>query len=102
MHPDKAAGATSRFKGVSRHRLTGKWEACLWACRRQLYLGGFEGEVVAARAYDLAAIIFKGPGAKLNFPVEQYDEAELGPLRGLTEDQVIAHLRANPPAARLN
>lgn len=75
---DKPAGSTSMLKGVSRHRLTGKWEACLWAQRRQVYLGGFETEVTAGRAYDMAALLFKGPEAQTNFPKENYPEVGRG------------------------
>ena len=48
-------------------RLTQRWEASLWLSGRQMYLGGFQSERDAARAYDIAAIACKGLGALTNF-----------------------------------
>ena len=40
-----------------------------------MYLGGFQDEDDAARAYDLAALACKGLGVPTNFPVEGYTES---------------------------
>jgi AP2-like factor (euAP2 lineage) len=61
--------------------LTQRWEASLWLQGKQLYLGGFETEEDAARAYDLAAIACKGPEVHTNFPASFYAE-ELLELEG--------------------
>ena len=54
------------------HRLTQRWEASLWLEGRQLYLGGFQTELDAARAYDIAALSCKGPHVQTNYPEESY------------------------------
>ena len=40
-----------------------------------MYLGGFQDEDDAARAYDLAALACKGLSVPTNFPVEGYTES---------------------------
>lgn len=53
-------------------RLTQRWEASLWLEGRQLYLGGFQTELDAARAYDIAALSCKGPHVVTNYAEEAY------------------------------
>ena len=113
----KSAASTSAFKGVTKHRSTGKYEAhlwdsshirpikvnvctetclkldlllislclpcqfslfadvdCNWALQKQggrtrgkqIYLGGYDSEQAAARAYDVASLKFWGDDAKTN------------------------------------
>lgn len=62
-------GETSRFKGVTRHKLTGKWESAIRHDRRKRHLGLFPDEISAAQAYDRAAASLFGETALLNFPV---------------------------------
>ena len=56
-----------RFKGVSWHKLTGKWRARIHITGKQKYLGLFDMEEVAALRHDVVAIREHGEFACLNF-----------------------------------
>ena len=64
----------SQYRGVTKHRRSGRWEAHIWfrSKKRQMYLGGYEKEEHAAEAYDLASIKIRGEKAPTNFPPERY------------------------------
>ncbi|TYH11984.1 hypothetical protein ES288_A06G029700v1 [Gossypium darwinii] len=93
---------TSQYRGVTRHRWTGRYEAHLWdnSCKkegqtrkgRQVYLGGYDMEEKAARAYDLAALKYWGPSTHINFPLENYRE-ELEEMKNMNRQEYVAHLR---------
>ena len=59
------AAKSSRFKGVRHHQ--GRWDARI-RIGRPIYLGLFDDEEAAARAYDAAARAAWGEFARLNFP----------------------------------
>ncbi|KAG4150542.1 hypothetical protein ERO13_D04G010000v2 [Gossypium hirsutum] len=93
---------TSQYRGVTRHRWTGRYEAHLWdnSCRkegqtrkgRQVYLGGYDKEEKAAKAYDLAALKYWGPTTHINFALSTY-EKELEEMKNMTRQEFVAHLR---------
>jgi hypothetical protein len=63
---------TSKYRGVSFNKCCGKWAAVISWRHKQKWLGRFENEIDAARAYDKAAIKYHGDFARLNFPREDY------------------------------
>ncbi|KAL3156804.1 hypothetical protein ABBQ38_001075 [Trebouxia sp. C0009 RCD-2024] len=67
---------SSRFRGVTKHRRSGRWEAHIWVKElgRQVYLGGYEHEEHAAEAYDVAALKCKGFKVKTNFDIDRYTD----------------------------
>ncbi|XP_058080879.1 AP2-like ethylene-responsive transcription factor CRL5 isoform X2 [Magnolia sinica] len=93
---------TSQYRGVTRHRWTGRYEAHLWdnSCKkegqtrkgRQVYLGGYDIEEKAARAYDLAALKYWGPSTHINFPLDNY-HGELEEMKNMSRQEYVAHLR---------
>ncbi|PNT77083.1 AP2-like ethylene-responsive transcription factor ANT isoform X1 [Brachypodium distachyon] len=93
---------TSQYRGVTRHRWTGRYEAHLWdnSCKkegqtrkgRQVYLGGYDMEEKAARAYDQAALKYWGPSTHINFPLEDY-AGEVEEMKKMSRQEYVAHLR---------
>jgi len=61
----------SRYKGLSLHNRKKRWSVRIKVNGRSKFLGFFEDEVEAARAYDNAARKFHGEFAVLNFPQKQ-------------------------------
>jgi hypothetical protein len=57
----------SRFRGVSFSKRKQKWFAAIRANGRKLWLGYFDNELDAAKAYDMAARKYHGEFAVLNF-----------------------------------
>ncbi|KAJ8484419.1 hypothetical protein OPV22_016904 [Ensete ventricosum] len=93
---------SSVYRGVTRHRWTGRYEAHLWDKNswnesqnkkgKQVYLGAYGDEKAAARAYDLAALKYWGHNTVLNFPMSTYQE-ELEKMEGQSKEEYIGSLR---------
>lgn len=70
-HTRKNQGAcSSQYKGVSWRKARKVWVAGIGLNRKWIYLGFFNSEIEAARAYDDAACIYHGDFARLNFPAD--------------------------------
>lgn len=93
---------SSIYRGVTKHRWTGRYEAHLWdkTCwnesknkkGRQVYLGAYEDEETAAHAYDLAALKYWGSETTLNFPSSTYAK-ELEEMQNISREEYLASLR---------
>lgn len=59
---------TSRFKGVSWDKSRSKWQSKICVQGKCRNLGRYDSEVLAARAYDRAALAAWGDFAAVNFP----------------------------------
>nr|VDD04274.1 unnamed protein product [Brassica oleracea] len=101
--------------GINRHRWTGRYEAHLWdkttwnqnqnkkgkqdyvkKTTTFVYLAGaYDDEEAAARAYDLAALKYWGPGTLINFPVTDYSR-DLEEMQNLSREEYLASLRRYP------
>lgn len=57
---------TSKYKGVSWNSAKQKWIAQIQSFGKKIYLGQFESERAAAKAYDVAAAKFYGEFAYVN------------------------------------
>ncbi|KAG9457353.1 hypothetical protein H6P81_001861 [Aristolochia fimbriata] len=102
MPPCAAGKRSSIYRGVTRHRWTGRYEAHLWDKStwnqnqnkkgKQVYLGAYDDEEAAARAYDLAALKYWGPGTLINFPVSDYSR-DLEEMQMVSREDYLASLR---------
>ncbi|XP_042757184.1 AP2-like ethylene-responsive transcription factor TOE3 [Lactuca sativa] len=83
---------SSQYRGVTFYRRTGRWESHIWDCGKQVYLGGFDTAHSAARAYDRAAIKFRGVDADINFNINDYED-DLNQIKNLTKEEFVHILR---------
>ncbi|WCJ32488.1 AP2-like ethylene-responsive transcription factor At1g16060 [Euphorbia peplus] len=102
--PSETTAATtvkrsSRFRGVSKHRWTGRYEAHLWdkaswnpTQKKKGKQGAYDVEESAARAYDLAALKYWGTSTFTNFPVSEYKK-EVETMENVTKEEYLATLR---------
>ncbi|XP_024987282.1 ethylene-responsive transcription factor WRI1-like [Cynara cardunculus var. scolymus] len=106
LNSNQNAAETNRrssiYRGVTRHRWTGRFEAHLWDKStwnsiqnkkgKQIYLGAYDSEEAAARTYDLAALKYWGPETTLNFQMDTYKK-EIEEMEKLSKDEYLASLR---------
>ncbi|KAF8102389.1 hypothetical protein N665_0198s0095 [Sinapis alba] len=83
---------SSQYRGVTFYRRTGRWESHIWDCGKQVYLGGFDTAHAAARAYDRAAVKFRGLEADINFVISDYEE-DLKQMANFSKEEVVQVLR---------
>ena len=69
----KHSNNTSGYRGVSWHKVALKWQVHIGVNGGRVYLGLFEDEIDAARAYDEAAKEHFGKYAALNLPTSNTD-----------------------------
>ncbi|GAA0153231.1 DNA-binding transcription factor [Lithospermum erythrorhizon] len=96
---DSPLQRSSIYRGVTRHRWTGRYEAHLWdkncyneAQNKKGRQGAYDEENAAAHAYDLAALKYWGPETILNFPLSTY-EKEVKDMEGQSREEYIGSLR---------
>ena len=95
-----ALATTSRYRGVSLNRSAGKWEARLHDRGRPRYIGAFDVETDAARAFDVAALALRGRGgARTNFPAERYTDAAIEAERARLAPAAAAEVAATAAVA---
>lgn len=63
--------SSSRYKGVSYDKSTGKWRSRILINYKTIYLGRYNNELEAAQAYDKAALKYFGEFAQLNLIHDQ-------------------------------
>jgi hypothetical protein len=62
---------SSIYVGVTFVKSTGKWRAQIMLNRKNIFLGDFDDEIEAGRAYDRGAIKYHKDFARLNFPEDK-------------------------------
>ena len=90
----RESSRSSKFRGVTKHRRSGRYEAHIWSKEigRQVYLGGYECEEHAAEAYDIAALKCKGRRTKTNFELSKYEDL-LNCIDRMTMEELVMAVR---------
>lgn len=57
---------SSKYKGVYFYKPLNKWNAQIEINSKKIHLGYYQNEVEAAKAYNLAALLYHGEFALLN------------------------------------
>ncbi|KAL6777634.1 hypothetical protein ACKKBG_A15030 [Auxenochlorella protothecoides x Auxenochlorella symbiontica] len=91
--PGPPTKAAPRFRGITKHKRTQRYEAHFWEQKKQVYLGSFQHEVHAAKCHDIMALRCKGLACDaLNFPAETY-RCMFHLIEAMTQDDIVAELR---------
>jgi len=88
----KRNGSQDAFRGVTHHIRTNRFEAHLWENGKQLYLGGYDSPQLAALAFDIAAIRYRGKEAVTNYDFNWY-EPIMDAIHKHTPQAIVAGLR---------
>jgi hypothetical protein len=86
---------TSKYKGVHFRRDINRWVGQICVNYEKIYLGVFESEIEAARAYDAAAKKYFDEFAYLNFPPEKKEKG----LKYILES-VLTKLKSNTKSVK--
>ncbi|RLN24752.1 AP2/ERF and B3 domain-containing protein [Panicum miliaceum] len=100
--PSAAAVAqgSSRYKGVV-PQPNGRWGAQIYERHARVWLGTFPDEEAAARAYDVAALRYRGREAATNFPGAGASAPELAFLLAHSKAEIVDMLRKHTYADEL-
>jgi len=89
------ARGSSGFRGVTHHP-NGRWEARIgMPGSKHIYLGLYNEEAAAARAYDRALVRLRGPGAATNYALVFYKTE----LKAFEMDKSTEKLHASTTAS---
>uniref|UniRef100_K3XWR3 AP2/ERF domain-containing protein n=1 Tax=Setaria italica TaxID=4555 RepID=K3XWR3_SETIT len=84
---------SSQYRGVTFYRRTGRWESHIWDCGKQVYLvNTLRSPSPACRAYDQAAIKFRGVNADINFTLSDYKD-EIKKMKNFSKEEFVQVLR---------
>ncbi|XP_062192283.1 AP2/ERF and B3 domain-containing protein Os01g0141000-like [Phragmites australis] len=100
--PSAAAAqqGSSRYKGVV-PQPNGRWGAQIYERHARVWLGTFPDEEAAARAYDVAALRYRGCEAATNFPGAGASAPELAFLAAHSKAEIVDMLRKHTYADEL-